>query len=58
MTAFYRRILAWLAGEEGQDLIEYALLAVLISVALVALLPFVASQLSVLFSQIISAIPS
>jgi Flp pilus assembly pilin Flp len=53
----YRCIVAWLADEKGQDLMEYGLLAVLIGVALVAMLPLVASQLSRIFSQIISAIP-
>jgi Flp pilus assembly pilin Flp len=57
MRTVYRCIVAWLADEQGQDLMEYGLLAVLIGVALVALLPLVASQLSRLFSQVVSAIP-
>jgi Flp pilus assembly pilin Flp len=51
----YRCIVAWLGDEKGQDLMEYGLLAVLIGVALVALLPLVASQVSRLFSNVISA---
>ena len=31
------RLLAWLSGQEGQDMIEYALVAGLISVAIVVL---------------------
>lgn len=57
MTAFYRRILAWLGGEEGQDLMEYGLLAALIAAALAAALSLVAPLLCGLFSRIVSAIP-
>lgn len=38
--------------EDGQDLIEYALLAVLISVACVAAISPVASQIKAVFSTI------
>jgi Flp pilus assembly pilin Flp len=56
MLQLYVRFTNWLRREEGQDLIEYALLAFLIAVALVALLPLVATQLSKVFSQVISAL--
>jgi Flp pilus assembly pilin Flp len=52
----YRRIVLCLAGEEGQDLIEYGLLAALLSVALLALLSLVARQVSAVFSRIVSTI--
>lgn len=53
----YRRIVHWLSGEEGQDLIEYGLLAFLISAALVVVLTLVAPPLLTLFSHIVSAFP-
>ena len=38
--------------EEGQDLIEYALLAALISVAVIAVLPGLATQINGVFTYI------
>jgi Flp pilus assembly pilin Flp len=52
----YVRFTNWLRREEGQDLIEYALLAALIAVALVLILPGVASALASIFRQIISVL--
>jgi pilus assembly protein Flp/PilA len=42
--------------EEGQDLIEYALLAALISVALVLILPGVAAAITTTFNNVIAAL--
>lgn len=57
MTAFCQRIFAWFAGEEGQDLIEYALLAFLVAAALVSALRLVAPPLIALFSRVVDAFP-
>jgi Flp pilus assembly pilin Flp len=51
-----RRIVHLFTSEEGQDLIEYGLLAALLSVALLALLSLVARQVSTVFSRIASTI--
>lgn len=42
--------------EEGQDLIEYALLAALISVVLAAILPNVATAITTVFNNVIGAL--
>jgi pilus assembly protein Flp/PilA len=42
--------------DEGQDLIEYALLAALISVALVLILPGVATAITTTFNNVIDAL--
>ena len=42
--------------EEGQTLIEYALIAVLISIAIIAVLALVGTQLDTVFSSILSAL--
>jgi pilus assembly protein Flp/PilA len=44
--------------EEGQDLIEYALLAGFISVALVAILTTISGQLVTLYTSVSNAIAS
>jgi pilus assembly protein Flp/PilA len=44
--------------EEGQDLIEYALLAALIAVALIATLSLVATESSNIFNQVITELAS
>jgi pilus assembly protein Flp/PilA len=41
-----------LKEESGQDLVEYALLAMFISISAVAILPAVATNLSTYFSKI------
>jgi pilus assembly protein Flp/PilA len=46
----------WLKDECGQDLIEYALLAGLISVATVATLNPIASAISKVFSEVVSGL--
>ena len=35
LSKLFVRVLAWFQGEEGQDLIEYALITALISVAII-----------------------
>jgi pilus assembly protein Flp/PilA len=59
MLAFHvnlSRTLQSLKDESGQDLIEYALLAALISVATIAALSPVATAISTVFSQVASAL--
>jgi pilus assembly protein Flp/PilA len=56
MLQLYVRFTNWLRSEQGQDLIEYALLAALIAIALILVLPAVAEALSTIFSTIISAL--
>jgi len=43
-------------GLDGQDLIEYALMAGFVAVAAGAIMPGVASQISVIFSKVSSAL--
>jgi pilus assembly protein Flp/PilA len=49
-------LLARLEREEGQDLIEYSLLAALISVVSIAVIIILGGQIGVLFSQITNAL--
>jgi pilus assembly protein Flp/PilA len=42
--------------ERGQDLVEYALLAALISVACITMMSKVATGISTVFSQIVSSL--
>jgi Flp pilus assembly pilin Flp len=43
-------------GEEGQDLVEYGLLAALLAVALVGAILLVKDQLNTVFSSIVSSL--
>lgn len=43
--------------EEGQDLIEYSLLAALISVACIGIMTLVAGEIQAVFQLIIDAMP-
>jgi len=52
MLELYLRIKNALSREEGQDLTEYALLVVLIAIAVAAVLPGVANALTTAFGQI------
>jgi Flp pilus assembly pilin Flp len=57
MLALYLRIvnaLRALRDEEGQDVVEYALLVLLIAVALIAVFPNVASAVSTALSKAVS----
>jgi pilus assembly protein Flp/PilA len=56
MLYLYVRLTNWLRREEGQDLIEYALLAFLISVAVIAVLALVAPRIRAVFSAVVSAL--
>jgi Flp pilus assembly pilin Flp len=49
-------IARFIKKEEGQDLIEYALLAALISVVLAAVLPNVATAITAVFNAVIGAL--
>ncbi len=56
MTAIYNRILKlkiW-ADTEGQDLVEYALMAGFVAVAAGAIMPGIATSISTIFSSIAS----
>ena len=46
----------FLTREEGQDLIEYALIAAFLAVASAALMPGIANSISVVFSKVASAV--
>ena len=46
------------AKDEGQGMVEYALIILLIALVLIILLVIVGSQLSGLYSQIISSFPN
>ena len=48
------RFLSLLAGEEGQDLVEYALLAALISISSVAALSLLRFSIFISFLKLIS----
>jgi pilus assembly protein Flp/PilA len=52
----FKKLMAKLQKEEGQGLVEYALIIVLVSVALIAALGLLAGGISGAFSQAISAL--
>jgi len=52
--SFTARLLRLLFDRDGQDLIEYALLAAAIAVAAGAVMPPVTTQISSIFSKIVS----
>lgn len=54
MNRLFLKIQSWLSREEGQDLVEYALIIALLSVVLVASLKAVETNLSTVFSKISS----
>jgi pilus assembly protein Flp/PilA len=53
-----KQYLIWkfLNRQDGQDLIEYALMAGFVAVAAGAIMPDVASQISVIFSKVSSSL--
>jgi Flp pilus assembly pilin Flp len=53
MLALYLRIVNLLKRQEGQDLVEYALIIALVSIALVAALGFLTGGISGVFHTII-----
>ena len=46
----------FLPREEGQGLVEYALILVLVAIAVIALLALLGTQIQSVFSQIVSAL--
>ena len=56
MQVYLNSLRAELEAEEGQDLIEYALLAFLISVALATVLPGVATAITNVFNDVVTAL--
>ncbi len=54
MTA--ERIEGMLKHQEGQGLVEYALILVLISIAAILIMPTLGSTISGVFSEVISAL--
>ena len=55
MLALYLRIVNLLKRQEGQDLVEYALIIALVSIALVLALGALTGGISGVFSTIVSA---
>jgi pilus assembly protein Flp/PilA len=55
-TMMLRRLLKLLKARQGQDLIEYALMAGFVAVAAGAVMPSVASSISTIFSQVSSVL--
>ena len=56
MTKLYIRLTQLLRDKEGQDLVEYALLAGFIAVAAGALLPGISTSISTIFSKMASVL--
>ncbi len=54
MLALYLYAMNWLNEDRGQDLIEYALLAALIAVAVIAVLTLVAPAITRVFNRVIT----
>jgi len=58
MSQLYLYLRNLLKSEEGQDLIEYALLVVFIAIIVMVVLPLVGTQISTVFEQIKSQLES
>ena len=56
MTKLYLRLTQLLRDKEGQDLVEYALLAGFIAIAAGALLPGISGSISKIFSKMASTL--
>jgi len=56
MTKFYITLTRLLRDKEGQDLVEYALLAGFIAIAAGALLPGISGSISKIFSKMASVL--
>lgn len=56
MLGLYLRLVNALRSEEGQDVVEYALLVLLIAVALITIFPQVASAVSGALQQAIDGL--
>jgi len=57
MLKLYLWIRNMLEGEEGQDLVEYALIIALVSIALVAALGLLSGGIGQVFTNIIEQLP-
>lgn len=55
-TKLYVRLMGLKNNSKGQDLIEYALMAGFVAVAAGAIMPGVATQISTIFSKVLSVI--
>jgi pilus assembly protein Flp/PilA len=58
ITTIVNRLKQLTADAQGQDLIEYALMAGFVAVAAGAIMPNVASSISTIFSQVSSVLAS
>ncbi|HEY63813.1 MAG TPA: Flp family type IVb pilin [Caldilineae bacterium] len=56
MLIWYLRMKNWLKGEGGQDLVEYALLVVLIALALITILGTTQSSIEAVFQNIVDTL--
>jgi Flp pilus assembly pilin Flp len=56
LTALYLRLKPFWFATRGQDLIEYALLAGFVAVTAAAIVPSAASNISTIFTQVISVL--
>ena len=56
MLELYCRLMNWARGEEGQGLVEYALIIVLVAVFLILALQLLGTNISNVFSTIDSAL--
>jgi pilus assembly protein Flp/PilA len=52
MTRIYTAVIDWLRNDEGQDLIEYALLAALIALAAVVAMQATGTSVNELFNTV------
>ena len=56
MHDFLLRVMARFQAEEGQGMVEYALILALVSVVAIAMLQSIGTQVSVVFSEAASAL--
>jgi pilus assembly protein Flp/PilA len=56
MTKLFAPLRTWLSRDEGQDLLEYALLVALIALVAIAAVTAAGVQVSTIFGQIAAAI--
>ena len=56
MLDLYFKLVTWLKREEGQDLVEYALLLALIAIICAGAILLAGRQVSTIWSQIVSSL--
>ena len=56
MTELYMRLQNWLRDDEGQGLVEYALIIALVAIVIIVVLGALGGQVSDKFSQISSGL--